>query len=72
MEMGRLTPLSVYCSPGSVVVTMVIYTSEATSVADVQNAVESNLQGGCQATSESGETYQTNTCTGKFLFCIRK
>ena len=45
---------------------MVIYTTEATSVAEVQSAVANNLQGGCQATSESGETYQTNTCTGKY------
>ena len=44
---------------------MVIYTTEATSVADVQNAVESNFEGGCQATSDSGQNFQTDTCTGK-------
>ena len=46
---------------------MVIYTMEATSEAHVQNAVESNFEGGCQATSDSGENFQTNTCTGKLL-----
>ena len=46
---------------------MVIYTTEETSVADVQNAVETNFEGGCQATSDSGENFQTNTCLGKSL-----
>ena len=52
---------------------MVIYTTEATSVAEVQNAVETNFAGGCQATSESGETYRINsTCTGKLFFTTTK
>ena len=48
---------------------MVIYTSEETSESQVDSSVQNTLEGGCQATSESGTIFQfSENCAGKAMY----
>ena len=56
-----------YCSPGSVDVSMVIFTTDETTTSEVETSVQSSFQGGCQATSDSGNTYLFGAYCGELL-----
>ena len=61
-----ITKVCFYDSQGSVVVDMEIYTREETPASEVESSIQSSLEGGCQATSASGSTFQLlENCDGK-------